>query len=78
MEGWRYLFANEGGITGLIGILTWLYLRSTPTQTARLGIKGLLWPHNGWFSECEEFIMVTRILRDDPGKLGMHNRQGLS
>ncbi|EXJ54203.1 hypothetical protein A1O7_09540 [Cladophialophora yegresii CBS 114405] len=78
MEGWRYLFAIEGGLTGLIGILTWLYLPASPTQTARHGIKGLLRPRSGWFTEREEVIMVTRILRDDPGKSDMHNRQGLS
>jgi MFS family permease len=76
--GWRYLFAIEGGLTGLIGILTWLYLPASPTQTARNGVKGLLRPKNGWFTEREETIMVTRILRDDPGKSTMHNRQGLT
>lgn len=77
-QGWRYLFAIEGSFTGLIGILTWLYLPASPTQTARHGIKGLLRPKQGWFTEREEVIMVTRILRDDPGKATMHNRQGLS
>ncbi|EXJ83046.1 hypothetical protein A1O3_06863 [Capronia epimyces CBS 606.96] len=76
--GWRYLFLIEGLITGLIGIFTWLYLPASPTQTARHGIKGLLRPRNGWFTEREEVIMVTRILRDDPNKSTMHNRQGIS
>lgn len=77
-QGWRYLFAIEGTFTGLIGIWTWLYLPASPTQTARRGFKGLLRPKSGWFTEREETIMVTRILRDDPGKATMHNRQGLS
>jgi Major Facilitator Superfamily len=77
-EGWRYLFVIEGSITATIGILTWLYLPPSPTQTARHGAKGLLRPKKGWFTEREEVIMVTRILRDDPGKATMHNRQGLS
>ena len=76
--GWRYLFLIEGAITGLIGILTWFYLPASPTQTSRHGLKGFLRPKDGWFSEREETIMVTRILRDDPGKATMHNRQGLS
>ncbi|KAI1628021.1 phthalate transporter [Exophiala viscosa] len=76
--GWRYLFVIEGCITGLIGIFTWLYLPASPTQTARHGFKGLLRPKNGWFTEREEVIMVTRVLRDDPNKATMHNRQGLS
>ncbi|KAK2488365.1 hypothetical protein H9L39_02292 [Fusarium oxysporum f. sp. albedinis] len=77
-EGWRYLFLIEGSFTALIGILTFLYLPPSPTQTARTGWKGLLRPKAGWFSEREEIIMVTRVLRDDPGKATMHNRQGLT
>jgi MFS family permease len=77
--GWRYLFAIEGSLTALIGILTWLYLPASPTQTTRKGhIKGALRPKHGWFTEREEYILVTRILLDDPGKATMHNRQGLS
>jgi hypothetical protein len=78
IQGWRYLFAIEGSFTGLIGILTYLYLPASPTQTAREGFKGLLRPKQGWFTRREEVVMVTRILRDDPGKATMHNRQGLS
>lgn len=77
-EGWRYMFLIEGIFTGLIGIATWLYLPASPTQTKRGKYKGLLRPKEGWFTEREEVIMVTRILRDDPGKSTMHNRQGLS
>jgi MFS family permease len=76
--GWRYLFAIEGSLTGFIGILTWLYLPASPTQTSRHGLKGALRPKKGWFTEREEYILVTRILLDDPGKATMHNRQGLS
>lgn len=77
-EGWRYMFLIEGVFTGLIGVWTWMYLPASPTQTARGKYKGLLRPKQGWFTEREEVIMVTRILRDDPGKATMHNRQGLS
>lgn len=65
-------------MTALIGILTWFYLPASPTQTSRTSWKGALRPKNGWFSEREEYILVTRILLDDPGKATMHNRQGLS
>lgn len=65
-EGWRWLFALEGILTGLIGVFSWFYLPPSPTQTP------------GWFSVHEETIMVNRILRDDPGKGDMHNRQALS
>lgn len=72
-EGWRFLFAIEGGMTALIGITAWFYLPPSPTQTASW-FRG----KDGWFSEHEEKIMVNRILRDDPSKGGMHNRQGLT
>ncbi|KAF2090247.1 MFS general substrate transporter [Saccharata proteae CBS 121410] len=73
MEGWRWLFAIEGTITGLIGIASYFYLPPSPTQTASK-LRG----KDGWFSEREEKIMVNRILRDDPSKGDMHNRQALS
>ncbi|KAF2435856.1 MFS general substrate transporter [Tothia fuscella] len=73
MAGWRWLFALEGLLTGLIGILSWFYLPPSPCQTASK-FRG----KNGWFNEHEEKIMVNRVLRDDPSKGDMHNRQGLS
>ena len=64
--GWRWLFALEGGLTAVIGLLSWFYLPPSPTQTASW-FRG----KNGWFSEREEKIMVNRILRDDPGKVSV-------
>ncbi|KAK7995589.1 hypothetical protein PG990_014362 [Apiospora arundinis] len=60
--GWRWLFALEGGLTALIGILSWFYLPPSPTETASW-FRG----KDGWFTEREEKIMG-----------GMHNRQGLT
>ncbi|KAK1755606.1 MFS general substrate transporter [Echria macrotheca] len=71
--GWRWLFALEGILTAIIGIASWFYLPPSPTQTASR-FRG----KNGWFTKDEEIIMVNRILRDDPSKGDMHNRQGLS
>ncbi|KAF2016904.1 phthalate transporter [Aaosphaeria arxii CBS 175.79] len=73
MEGWRWLFALEGMLTGIIGIISYFYLPPSPTQTASK-FRG----KDGWFNEREEKIMVNRILRDDPSKGDMHNRQALS
>lgn len=66
-EGWRWLFALEGGLTALIGILSWFYLPPSPTETASW-FRG----REGWFTEREEKIMVNRVLRDDPGKVGCY------
>ncbi|KAB5589416.1 MFS transporter [Ceratobasidium theobromae] len=71
-EGWRYLFLIEGAMTALIGVFSFFWLPPSPTQT-----KGVLRGKNGWFTEREEIIMVNRILRDDPSKGDMHNRQAL-
>jgi hypothetical protein len=72
LAGWRWLFALEGTLTGLIGIVSWFYLPPSPTQTASK-FRG----KNGWFNEREEKIMVNRVLRDDPSKGDMHNRQAI-
>jgi hypothetical protein len=78
LEGWRWLFALEGMLTGLIGIVSWFYLPPSPTQTASKSNWNVFRGKDGWFNEREEKIMVNRILRDDPSKGDMHNRQGLS
>jgi MFS transporter, ACS family, DAL5 transporter family protein len=46
---------------------------SSPTSTA-----GWLRGKNGWFTENEERIIVNRIIREDPSKSSMHNRQALT
>jgi hypothetical protein len=71
--GWRYLFALEGLITGLIGIVAAFWMPPSPTQTA-----GRFRGKEGWFNEREEKIMVNRVLRDDPSKGSMHNRQAVT
>ncbi|KAI5795367.1 major facilitator superfamily domain-containing protein [Peziza echinospora] len=73
MAGWRWLFALEGILTGLIGILAYFYLPPSPTQTASK-FRG----KEGWFTEHQEKVMVNRVLRDDPSKGDMHNREALS
>ena len=54
-EGWRWLFALEGLLTGVIGIITYFYLPPSPYQT-----KGYLRGKNGWFSEREEKIVSRK------------------
>lgn len=46
---------------------------ASPVQT-----KGGLRGKDGWFTEHEEKIIVNRVIRDDPSKGTMHNRQALT
>ena len=46
---------------------------SSPTSTA-----GWVRGEKGWFTEHEELIMVNRIIREDPSKSSMHNREPLT
>ncbi|KAK4222180.1 major facilitator superfamily domain-containing protein [Podospora fimiseda] len=71
-EGWRWLFLLEGILTLVIGIWSVFAMVPSPTQTKAP------WRKNGWFTEREEKIMVNRILRDDPSKSDMHNRQAIT
>ena len=70
-EGWRWLFLLEGIFTLCFGIWSWFTMAAGPTQTRSW------WNKKGWFNEREEVIMVNRILRDDPSKGDMHNRQAI-
>ncbi|RPB13940.1 MFS general substrate transporter [Morchella conica CCBAS932] len=70
--GWQWLFLIEGTITFAIGLASWILMPPGPTQTANWA-RG----KNGWFSEKEELILVNRLLRDDPSKGDMHNRQAV-
>jgi len=67
--GWRWLFLLEGIVTLIIGILSWGLMPPGPTQT-----KNWFRGKNGWFTDREEYIMVNRLLRDDPSKGDMNNR----
>ncbi|KAJ7110332.1 major facilitator superfamily domain-containing protein [Mycena crocata] len=71
--GWRYLFLLEGLLTLTLGLGSFLMMPAGPTQTKNKYLRP-----KGWFTEREETIMVNRVLRDDPSKSDMHNREGLS
>ena len=55
LAGWRWLFALEGTLTGLIGVISWFYIPPSPTQTASW-FRG----KKGWFSEFEEKVSIRK------------------
>jgi predicted MFS family arabinose efflux permease len=70
--GWRWLFLIEGLITLLVGIGSFFMMPASAVQT-----KTWYRP-KGWFTEREISIVVNRVLRDDPSKGDMHNRQAIT
>lgn len=71
-EGWRWLFLVEGCITLAVGVASFFRMPASAVQT-----KTWFRP-NGWFTLREEAIVVNRVLRDDPSKGDMHNREALT
>ncbi|KAI0423138.1 major facilitator superfamily transporter [Xylaria grammica] len=71
-EGWRWLFLVEGLFTFLIGLASFFFMPQSPAKTKSW------WNPKGYFAEKEVKIIVNSVIRDDPGKAGMYNRQGLT
>ncbi|OLN86236.1 putative transporter YIL166C-like protein 7 [Colletotrichum chlorophyti] len=80
-EGWRWLFLIDVNDTDLfvilIGVLSFFLMPQCPSKTKSW------WNPKGYFTEREAKIIVnsgklSALIRDDPQKGGMYNRQGLS
>ncbi|KAG7881106.1 hypothetical protein KL905_002028 [Ogataea polymorpha] len=71
-EGWRWLFLFDGLITLVLGLASFFFMVPGPTQTkTKFNPKGI-------FTRTEEKIITNRLLRDDPSKSGMHNREAIT
>lgn len=72
LAGWRWLFLIEGLLTLVIGAGSFFCMPASAVQTKSW------WCPKGWFSDREIGIIVNRVLRDDPSKGDMHNRQAIT
>lgn len=68
-ESWRWLFLIEGAFTLVVGIAAFFKMPASSVQTKAWYRK------KGWYTDREEKIVVNRVLRDDPEKGSMHNRE---
>jgi len=68
-EGWRWLFLIEGVFTFLIGVASFFFMPASVVSTKAWYRK------KGWYTDREEKILVNKVLREDPTKGDMNNRQ---
>ncbi|KAM0702719.1 hypothetical protein Q7P35_010151 [Cladosporium inversicolor] len=70
--GFAAMFLIESLFTFVIGLMSFFLMPQSPAKT-----KSWLFP-KGYFNEKEQKIIVNSVIRDDPQKGGMYNRQSLS
>lgn len=63
----------QGIITLIFGLAAYVLMPPGPCQTANWS-RG----KSGWFTPREETILVNRVIRDDPSKGTMHNREPIT
>ncbi|KAH8691477.1 major facilitator superfamily domain-containing protein [Talaromyces proteolyticus] len=71
-SGWRWLFLIEGALTFAVGLASFFMMPASAVET-----KTWFRP-TGWFTDRETAIAVNRVLRNDPSKGDMHNRQAIT
>src|ERR1035441_5404697 len=67
---WRYMFLINTHWCCRHHFILVLYMPASPYQT-----KGRFREPNYWFTDRQETTQANRILRDDPSKADMHNRE---
>jgi hypothetical protein len=72
IAGWRWIFLLEGALTLILGIVSFFMMPASAVQTKKW------FRPNGWFTDREVAIVVNRVLRDDPTKGSMMNRQPIT
>ncbi|OQD81428.1 hypothetical protein PENANT_c027G07684 [Penicillium antarcticum] len=78
-SGWRWLFLLEGLLTLLFGLAAFILMPPGPCQRAHAKPQiGLEESPGGLQSGNEETIIVNRVIRDDPSKGTMHNREPIT
>lgn len=68
----QYYFLIIGLISLCIGVASFFMLVPGPAQTKAR------WRPNGMFTEHEVKVIVNKVIRDDPSKATMHNREPLT
>ena len=88
LAGWRWLFLIE--VCCSLCLQRYLLTKSQGLMTFAIGVASVfLMPASavqtktwfrpkGWFTDREVKIVVNRVLRDDPSKGDMHNRQAIT
>ncbi|KAF1808376.1 allantoate permease [Eremomyces bilateralis CBS 781.70] len=72
LAGWRWIFLIKGTLTLALGIVSFFLMPASAAQTKTwFRLKG-------WFTDRELSTVVNRVLRYDPRKGGMHNRQAIT
>jgi MFS family permease len=74
-SGWQWLFLIEGLMCVVVGALSFGMMPASVTEPARFARRKD--GSNRWWTEDEEKILVNRVLRDDPSKGDMNNRQAV-
>ncbi|KAI8092669.1 major facilitator superfamily domain-containing protein [Halteromyces radiatus] len=59
LQGWKWLFLIDGVFTHLIGLVAFMYLPASPTQSS------LFLKSTRWLTQREKYIAKARVIRDD-------------